>query len=118
MNLLLDQNLSFKLVKVLTDVFASVKHVRALDLTESDDITIWEYAKRNGFLVVSQDADFAEMAALHGPPPKIVWLRCGNQPTAVIATLLREHAEHIAAFQKDPESACIEIYGTSQRTFV
>jgi predicted nuclease of predicted toxin-antitoxin system len=118
MNLLLDQNLSFKLTKVLSDVFASVRHVRALDLTESSDIEIWEYAKRNGFIVVSQDADFAEMAALHGPPPKVVWLRCGNQPTEAIATLLRGHAEQLSAFQKDPESACMEIYGISLRAFV
>jgi predicted nuclease of predicted toxin-antitoxin system len=50
------------------------------------------------------------MAALYGPPPKIIWLRCGNQPTAFVAKLLRNQAESIAAFAADAESACWEIY--------
>ena len=45
------------------------------------DRVIWEYAKANDFILVSQDADFADMATLFGPPPKVIWLRCGNQPT-------------------------------------
>jgi predicted nuclease of predicted toxin-antitoxin system len=49
------------------------------------------------------------MAALMGPPPKVVWLRCGNQPTAVVETLLRTRAEIIAAFEHDA-AACLEIY--------
>ena len=54
---------------------------------------------------------FAEMSALLGPPPKIIWLRCGNQPTAVIEKLLRSHAADVLAqFDKDLASACIEIY--------
>jgi predicted nuclease of predicted toxin-antitoxin system len=58
---------------------------------------------------VSLDADFAELAALQGAPPKVIWLRCGNQPTEAIADLLRQHADAIAAFEKD-EAACLEIY--------
>jgi predicted nuclease of predicted toxin-antitoxin system len=50
------------------------------------------------------------MAALYGPPPKIIWLRCGNQPTAFVEQLLRNHAAAIAAFAVDAEAACWEIY--------
>jgi predicted nuclease of predicted toxin-antitoxin system len=49
------------------------------------------------------------MAGLLGPPPKIIRLRCGNQPTAVIENLLREHAELIGEYERD-RSACLEIY--------
>jgi len=59
---------------------------------------------------VSQDADFAEMAALLGSPPKVLWLRAGNQPTDAIATLLRRHAELIMTFGADSDAACLEIY--------
>jgi predicted nuclease of predicted toxin-antitoxin system len=45
-----------------------------------------------------------------GPPPKIIWLRCGNQPTAVIEKLLRSHADVLEQFDMDSASACIEIY--------
>lgn len=45
-----------------------------------------------------------------GPPPKVIWLRAGNQPTLAISTLLRRHAELIAAFGSDGDAACLEIY--------
>jgi len=50
------------------------------------------------------------LAALRGPPPKIVWLRCGNQPTAVIEKLLREHAGQMESFLENPVAACLELY--------
>jgi predicted nuclease of predicted toxin-antitoxin system len=56
------------------------------------------------------DADFAEMAALLGAPPKVVWLRTGNQSTTAIVALLRRHAKLIAAFAGDGDAACLEIY--------
>ena len=77
MKLLFDQNLSFKLCQTIADLFPESMHVRALGLSEMGDRAIWDYAKANGFAIVSQDADFAEMAALLGFPPKVVWLRAG-----------------------------------------
>ena len=74
----------------------------ALD-TASDD-AIWAFARRGGFAIVTLDSDFADMAALRGAPPKIIWLRCGNQPTEAIARLLRGHVTLIAAFEADPET--------------
>jgi predicted nuclease of predicted toxin-antitoxin system len=59
--------------------------------------------------LVTKDSDFADLAALLGPPPKVTWLRCGNQPTQVIATLLRRHAQAIAAFGDDADASCLEI---------
>lgn len=46
------------------------------------------------------------MAALFGPPPQVIWLRCGNQPTAHIETLFRNHVQVIASFEHDPAAAC------------
>jgi predicted nuclease of predicted toxin-antitoxin system len=110
MKLLLDQNLSFKLCDPLSELFPGTTQVRLVGLADASDRAIWEYAKSNGFYVVSLDSDFAEMAALLGPPPKIIWLRCGNQPTAVIEKLLRSHADVLEQFDMDSASACIEIY--------
>ena len=59
---------------------------------------------------MSQDVDFAEMAALLGSPPKVIWLRGGNQSTAAISMLMRRHAELIVAFGNDNDTACLEIY--------
>jgi predicted nuclease of predicted toxin-antitoxin system len=64
MKLLFDQNLSFKLCQTVTDLFPESNHVRLLGLSEVGDRFLWDYAKSNDFTIVSQDADFAEMAVL------------------------------------------------------
>jgi predicted nuclease of predicted toxin-antitoxin system len=110
MKLLFDQNLSFKLCTQLADEFPDSNQVRLLTLDAADDRTIWKYAKANGFTLVTQDSDFADMAALFGPPPKVIWLRCGNQPTSVVAHLLRSQAEALRKFAQDKSAACWEIY--------
>jgi predicted nuclease of predicted toxin-antitoxin system len=83
--------------------------VRRAGLAEADDRPVWSYAAAHGFALLSFDADFVEMAALLGSPPKLIWLRRGNQPTAVIEAILREHAEAITAFEHDG-AVCLEIY--------
>jgi predicted nuclease of predicted toxin-antitoxin system len=109
MKLLFDENLSFRLCERLERLFPGSAQVRPLGLGEADDRTIWDYAAAHGFTVVSLDVDFAERAALVGPPPKVIWLRCGNQPTDIIEKLLREHTEVIGMFELD-DAACLEIY--------
>lgn len=109
MKLLFDQNLSFKLSQALSDLFPGSSQVRLLGLAEAEDRTVWQHAKANAFLLVTQDSDFAEMAALYGQPPKVIWLRCGNQPTKVIEQRLRDHAQAIVAFEQDPTATCLEI---------
>jgi predicted nuclease of predicted toxin-antitoxin system len=110
MKLLFDQNLSFKLCLSIADMFPESSHVSHSGLSEAYDRDVWDYAKANGFAIVSQDADFAEMATLLGSPPKVIWLRVGNQSTEVISTLLRHHAELILALADDRDAACLEIY--------
>jgi len=109
MKLLLDQNLSFRLCRSLADFFPGSVQVRQLGLDRGDDRTIWEYAKANGFMIISQDSDFADLAALLGPPPKVIWLRCGNQPTKTIEQLLRNHKNSILIFESDDDAECLEI---------
>lgn len=110
MKLLFDQNLSFKLCARLADLFPDSNQVRLAGLDAADDRAIWEFAKVNGFTLVSQDSDFADIAALFGPPPKVIWLRCGNRTTEFIERLFRHHAEAIIAFERDPSVACWEMY--------
>jgi predicted nuclease of predicted toxin-antitoxin system len=110
MKLLFDQNLSFKLCSRLADIFPESQQVGGLSLSEAEDLVVWDYAQKNGFTIVTQDADFAEIAALRGAPPKVVWLRCGNQRTAVIEHLLRDNCALILEFGNDAASPCLEIY--------
>jgi predicted nuclease of predicted toxin-antitoxin system len=110
MKLLFDQNLSFKLCQAVADLFPDSTHVRLLGLSEAHDQVVWDYAKSNGFTIVSRDVDFAEMAALLGFPPKVIWLRAGNQSTASSSTTIRRHANVIVEFWNDDTTACLEIY--------
>jgi predicted nuclease of predicted toxin-antitoxin system len=95
---------------MLADLFPDSNQVRVIGMEKAADRVIWEFAKANDFILVSQDVDFADMATLYGPPPKVIWLRCGNQPTSVIERLLRDHEEAITAFEQDEAAACWEIY--------
>lgn len=110
MKLLFDQNLSYKLCRQLNDLFPGSTQVRLVGLVDATDRAVWDYAKANAFTLVSLDSDFAEMAALLGPPPKVIWLRCGNQPTALLNSLFRSHATSITDFFLDQPAACLEIY--------
>lgn len=110
MKLLFDQNLSFRLCRDVDDLFPGSSHVRLLGLSEVTDYALWDYARRHGFAIVSQDADFAEMAVLLRAPPKVIWLRAGNQSTMKILALLRRHAALMAAFEQEEEAVCLELY--------
>jgi predicted nuclease of predicted toxin-antitoxin system len=109
MRLLFDQNLSRKLVKRLADIFPDSSHVQFHNLPEADDSEIWEFAKAEGFHIVTQDADFAEKSRLYGSPPKVIWLRCGNLATEQVEALLRSGAEAIQALNDSLLLDCLEL---------
>ena len=110
MKLLFDHHLSHGLVRRLADVFPDSTQTRLLGLATATDDTIWEYAKQHGFAVVTLDADYYDLSLLRGHPPKLIWLRCGNQRTASIERLLRSHLDRIRAFEADTTAGCLEIY--------
>ena len=101
MRLLFDQNLSRRLPAALADVFPGSAQVLSLGLAEGDDRRIWEYARDNGFAIVSKDSDFQARSLLLGHPPKFIWVRAANCPTREIENLLRAHAIAIHAFEAD-----------------
>lgn len=109
MKLLLDQNLSRRLIAELAPIFPDSAHVRAVGLDTATDHEIWSFAGEHGYLVVSKDSDFRQLAFLLGPPPKAVWLRVGNCSTATIADLLRSSADVIARFTASEEEALLVL---------
>jgi len=105
--LLLDENLSPRLITSLSDFFPESEHVHRCDLGSADDDAIWEYAKSQGFTIVSKDSDFSERSVLYGSPPKIIWIRAGNCSTEEIEQLLRSSVENIRNFVEDDEETCL-----------
>lgn len=111
MRLLFDQNLSRTLVGGLRDVFPESQHVTALDLDTATDRGIWDYAGEHGYVIVSKDSDFRQLAFLHGPPPKVVWLRVGNASTSTVLRILLDHTHVVEAFALSEDEALLVLPG-------
>jgi predicted nuclease of predicted toxin-antitoxin system len=108
--LLFDQNISFRIIRILNDHFPESVQVRELHLEGATDHKIWQYAKNNDYIIVTFDTDFYDFSNLYGHPPKIVWLRTGNTKTLYIANLLIQKEDLIKSFLEDEEVSCLEIY--------
>lgn len=108
-NLLLDQNLSFKISKGIKDLFPGAKQVSDLGLSGSNDLDIWNFAKKNGCCILTFDSDFIDIYVLNGFPPKIIWLRIGNSTTENITRVLRSNEAIIKEFLVSEENAYLEI---------
>ena len=58
MKLLLDQNISHRLVAPLQNFYPDSSQVALLGLGEASDLQIWELAQSQDYVIVSNDADF------------------------------------------------------------
>jgi len=107
--LLFDQNLSYRLVNALALEYPGSTHVRLIRLEKALDGVVWEYAKANGFVIVSKDADFHQRSFLFGHPPKVVWIRRGNCSTAIIEAMLREHWADVVTFSASEQGSFLAL---------
>ena len=98
MKLLLDENLSDRIIPQIVDLYPDSAHVKTLMLIQSEDVLIWEYAKVNNCVIVSKDSDFHQRSLLYGHPPKFIYLRVGNCPTSKIVQILRNNYAIINQF--------------------
>ena len=109
MKLLLDQNLSPRLVRTLEAVYPGSSHVRLVGLRDADDAVVWEFARDHGFIIVSKDSDFHQRSFVYGFPPKVIWIRRGNCPTADIEQVFREREASILEFCEDNVHAFLAL---------
>lgn len=109
MKLLLDQNLSHRLVERLADLFRGSTRARLVGLDRATGAELWEYAAREGYAIVSRDVDLAEMAARRGAPPLVIWLRGGNSATSAVEAVLRARRADIIAAAENGQTACVEV---------
>jgi predicted nuclease of predicted toxin-antitoxin system len=110
MKFLIDNNLSFKLVSPLQNDFPATAHIRSVLNVNADDLTIWEFARDNDYVLLTKDNDFDERIQLTGCPPKVVHLICGNKPTLYILNLILFRKEKIMSFaEKDNENCILKI---------
>jgi predicted nuclease of predicted toxin-antitoxin system len=89
MKILLDANISWKLIKLLKPIFEECIHVDLIGLNApAQDIDIWNYALNNGYTIITKDNDFVDLLEVKGFPPKVVLLKTGNNSSQMLAELL------------------------------
>ena len=109
MKLLLDENLSPRLVEKLKDVFQDIKHVDRIGLGGASDSEVWQHAKEHGYILVSKDSDFYDKSVLFSYPPKVVWIRRGNCSNKTIELILRNKVTVIEAFNDNLEVSFMQL---------
>jgi predicted nuclease of predicted toxin-antitoxin system len=101
MKFLVDANLPPGLVAWLREHNHEAIHVNDQLGIALDDRSIFEFARRNGFIIVSKDEDFATLAMLGDKPASVVWIRFGNATNAklrdLLEPLLSEIVQRLAA---------------------
>jgi predicted nuclease of predicted toxin-antitoxin system len=107
--LLLDENLSERLIVALREFFPGSDHVRNLGLARADDSAVWRYARDAGMTIMSKDSDFQQMSSLHGHPPKVIWLRLGNMTTDQTIDVVLRRRGAILDFADDAGKALLIV---------
>ena len=112
MNIWLDAQLQPTLAPWMGVVFGlNAIAVRDLGLRGAKDFAIFTAARKADAVVLTKDADFVHLLAQHGPPPKVIWLRCGNTTKERLQQILNEALPSALKMLASGESM-IEIRGT------
>lgn len=96
MKLLIDMNLSPRWQAFLSDAGYDAVHWSAVGLATAGDPVIMDYAKANGFVVLTHDLDFgAILAATGGVAPSVVQIRADDLSMEAIGSQVLKSLEQI-----------------------
>lgn len=109
MKLLLDENLSRRLLPFLQHDYPGSTQVALVGLESATDQSVWEYAKANGYVIVTRDADFEELTLVWGQPPQVIWIKAKNQSRTATLKMLLENKTLIEQALTLDRQACVEI---------
>lgn len=109
MKLLLDANISWKLVNILKSIYGECAHVDSIGIDiPAKDRDIWNYAYSNGYIIITKDNDFVDLLELNGFPPKVVLLKIGNNSSkAIVESLI--HAKSMIEDLEHSDYGLLEI---------
>jgi predicted nuclease of predicted toxin-antitoxin system len=82
--ILIDAQLPPGLKLTLVEAGHEAHHVVDVGLRDADDSQVWEYAVREGIVILTKDEDFAARRLREPHGPSIVWLRVGNCSRAAL----------------------------------
>lgn len=110
MKLLLDENLSRRIIPFIQNDYSGSTQIALLDMSGAQDKAVWQYAKDNDFVIVTKDSDFYDLSLVQGSPPKMIWLQSGNVLKSVITSLLINNKEQLEKMLLIDDKACVELY--------
>jgi predicted nuclease of predicted toxin-antitoxin system len=85
MKLLIDMNLSPRWADALVEAGFEAVHWSSLGSADASDRAIMDFARENGFIVLTHDLDFgAILAVTHGDKPSVVQIRADDINPATI----------------------------------
>ena len=82
--------------------------LRELGLRDAAEIEIFRAARAADAVVMTKDSDFVRLLEQHGPPPKVIWLTCGNTSTGRLQSILTFHLRSALTLLEQGE-AMVEI---------
>ena len=109
MKLLLDENISRRLVAALEVTFPGTTHIEFVGLAGATDVAICEFASLHGFVVVTKDEDFDRLVALRQFNPKLIRLVLGNASNEQISQVLLGLAARIVVELEKLDLGIVEI---------
>ncbi len=109
MKLLLDENLSRRLLPFLQHDYPGSNQVVLLGMESASDKEVWQKARNDDYVVVTRDADFQELSLVWGQPPKVILLKTRNQSRAATLKVLIENRDAITQALVALDLASVEI---------
>ncbi|MFN7117595.1 MAG: DUF5615 family PIN-like protein [Saprospiraceae bacterium] len=111
MKLLIDQNISHRIIAFIQNYYPEAVHVREADLKDANDAQIFRYAREHGFeAIITHDDDFSKLLQTFNAPPKVIQFRTGNAKTKFLAELLINQQGAIRTFLDSEEADYFEIF--------
>lgn len=106
----IDAQLSPSLAAWINENYPAInaRSVRSLGLRDAEDGVIFQTAREAGVTIMSKDSDFLDLLEKHGPPPKVIWVTCGNTSNQKMRSILKQALQSAIEILENGE-ALVEI---------
>ena len=98
MKLLIDQNISHRIIDSISDIFPDSIHVKDIHLLHNSDLELWEFALNNTYVLVTTDVEACNRNVLENNGPKIICVSSEVVTTTKVEWVLRVHFDTIEQF--------------------
>ena len=109
MKLLLDENLSRRLVPALQVQSPGSSQVSLLGLERATDAQLCDHAAQHGFVICSKDDDFQRLVSARGYQPRLIHLAMGNTSNDAVLAALLAAADRLRDAFLDPATGMVVI---------